>query len=73
MMLFFGISVQLSFEPLIAHAVCNSQHALAITSIILLLQGVSNLIVSIGQLLSVCTICNKTWLKFQKAFCFFEQ
>ena len=27
MMLFFRISVQLSVEPLISHAVCNSQHA----------------------------------------------
>ena len=26
-MLLFGIFVQLSVEPLIAHAVCNSQHA----------------------------------------------
>ena len=27
MMLYFRISVQLSVEPLMAHAVCNSQHA----------------------------------------------
>ena len=47
MILFFRISVQLSVEPLIAHAVRNSQHAWAITSVSL--QGVSILIVSIGH------------------------
>ena len=36
MMLLFRISVQLSVEHLIAQAVCNFQHALAITSVLLL-------------------------------------
>ena len=36
MMLLFRISVQLNVEPLIAHAVCNSQHTIAITSVLLL-------------------------------------
>ena len=35
-MILFRISVQLSVEPLIAHPVCNSQHASAITSVLLL-------------------------------------
>ena len=36
MMLLFRTSVQLSVEPLIAHLVCNSQHALAITGVLLI-------------------------------------
>ena len=37
MMLLFRISVQLSMEPSIAQAVCNSQLSCAITIIVLLL------------------------------------
>ena len=38
------------------------------------LPGLSNLIVLISQLDSnPCALCNKTWLKFRKAFCFFRQ
>ena len=62
-MLLFRISVQLSVESLIAHAVCNCQHAWSTASTLdqlparlsnyqrtfTLLQGVSNLILSIGQ------------------------
>ena len=36
MMLLFRIFVQLSVEPLVAHEFCNSQHAIAITSVGLL-------------------------------------
>ena len=36
MMILFRIFVQWSVEPLIAHPVCNSQHAWAITSVLLL-------------------------------------
>ena len=36
MMLLFRISVQLSVEPIIGFAVCNSQHARAVTSVLLL-------------------------------------
>ena len=39
MMLLFRISVQLNVEPLIAHAVCNSQHAWVITSALNLIIG----------------------------------
>ena len=39
MMLLFRISVQLSVEPLIAQAVCNYQHAWAITGLIYLIIG----------------------------------
>ena len=48
-MLLFRISVQLSVEPLIAHAVSNSQYARAITSVLFLINGRIQLIVSIGQ------------------------
>ena len=49
-MLLFNISVRLRVEPLNAHAVCNSQHTWAITRqcTFTWLQGVSNLIVSVG-------------------------
>ena len=36
MMMLISISAQLSVEPLIAHAVCNSQHASVLISVLLL-------------------------------------
>ena len=36
MTMFFRLSVQLSVEPLTENSVCNSQHAGAITSVLLL-------------------------------------
>ena len=46
MIVFFRIAALLSVKPLIAHAVCNFQHAWAITSV----HGVSNLITGLFQL-----------------------
>ena len=69
MMLLFRISVQLSAEPLIAFAICNSQHAWAISSIFL--HGVFNLIVSTGQFTLNVLYAVKRGQSFEKHFvCF---
>ena len=68
-MLLFRISVQLSVEPLIAHAVCNSKHARAITSVLLLNYRVYPIDYVDRSVFSQCALCNKTWLKFRKGFC----
>ena len=57
--------------PLIAHAVCNSQQALAITSVYLLNYRAYQLDCFDRSVYSQCALCNKSWLKFREAFCLF--
>ena len=72
MMLLFRISVQLSVEHLIAHAVCNFQNARAIASVLLYNNSRIQLDCFDRSAYSQCALCNRTWLKFRKAFCFFS-
>ena len=57
-------------EPLIAHADCNSQHAWAITSVLLLNYSAYPTCFD-RPVYSQCALRNKTWAR--KAFCLFYQ
>ena len=61
MMLLFRVSVQLSVEPLISHAVSNSQHALSSTKVYFyLIRGRIQLDCFDKLVYSQCALCNKT-------------
>ena len=70
MMLPFRISVQLSLEPLIAHVVCNFMHE-QLPLYFYLIPGLTHFDCFDRSVYFQCALCNKTWLKFRKAFCLF--
>ena len=61
MMLLFRISVQLSVEPLIAHVTSSTLEQLQVS-----FTGRIQL-----DCYCQCELCNRTWLKFRRAFCVF--
>ena len=69
MTLLYRISVQLSVEPLIAHAVCNSQFVEQLPWYFYLTIGRIQRDCFDMSAYAQCALCNKTWLKFRKAFC----
>ena len=71
MMLLFRISVQLSVEPLIAHASATPSTSEQLPVYFYLITGRIQLYCFDRSVYSQCTLCNKTWLKFRKSFCLF--
>ena len=68
-MLPFRISVQLNVELLIALSTCNSQHARAITTVLLLNYRAYPDCLN-RSVYSKCALCNKTWIKYSESILF---